>query len=112
MHTASGELKGLFTGMKAESVFSFNKLLISVLSATLVHLCVSMRVWGMLMRGLPIPCGPRWRVYYATGKAASLSSAYGAGKTDRQSDGKMEGWKDNKKFRQKFILGDEGFFYV
>lgn len=29
--------------MKAESVFSFDKLLMSVLSATLLHLCVSVR---------------------------------------------------------------------
>lgn len=66
VRAAGGELKGPFAGTKAESVFSFDKLLMSVLSATLLHLCVSMRARGMLMRGLPIPCGPRRRVYYAS----------------------------------------------
>lgn len=89
-------------------MLSFDTLLMSALSAAPVRWCVSMRARGMLMRGLPIPCGPRCRVCYATGKAASLSSAYRAGTTDRRSGGGMEGWRDAEDDRQKFILGDEG----
>lgn len=33
-------------------------------------------------------------VYYATSKAASLSSAYRADRTDKESHGGTEGWRD------------------
>lgn len=84
--------------VKGESVFRLTCLMMSLLSDMVVRLCVCVNAQGMLMPGLVIPCELSRLCLLCNRRAQGLSSAYKAGKTDRQG---KAGWMNKEQQRVK-----------
>lgn len=72
-------------------MFRFTSMMMPELSALLVYVCVCVRVTGMLMQRPVIPCDQSRQYLLCNWQAASLSSAYRTGETDREAGRWMDG---------------------